>query len=199
MKEFWNERYSEKEYAYGKMPNRFFKEKLKKLEPGRLLLPAEGEGRNAVYAALHDWDVDAFDYSDQARSKAMKLARENRVHIHYDLYPAEAFEPVENRYDLIALIYVHLPEKVFKPLLKKLIKSLKPGGQLIIEGYSDKQLGRDSGGPKDLGLLYSPDVLKEYLKPLQIIQFEEKEITLSEGEFHKGEGVVIRAAAQKRK
>ena len=36
MKEFWNERYAEPEFAYGVLPNDFFKNQLDKLKPGSI-------------------------------------------------------------------------------------------------------------------------------------------------------------------
>ena len=72
MKDFWNQRYAADEYAYGTAPNAFFKAVLDPLPPGRILLPAEGEGRNAVYAAKLGWEVVAFDQSEGGQKKAMK-------------------------------------------------------------------------------------------------------------------------------
>ena len=78
MKEFWEIRYAEKQYAYGENPNVYFKEQLDKLKPGKILLPAEGEGRNAVYAAKQGWEVMAFDLSSEGKNKAEKLAAKKR-------------------------------------------------------------------------------------------------------------------------
>ncbi len=83
--DFWNERYAEDKYAYGIEPNDFVKQELQKLKPGKILFPAEGEGRNAVYAAQLGFDVYAFDPSEEGRRKALKLARENNVNINYQL------------------------------------------------------------------------------------------------------------------
>lgn len=71
MNEFWETRYKSPTYAYGTKPNEFFKESIDKLNPGRVLLPAEGEGRNAVYAAQRGWSAEAFDFSEAARPKEM--------------------------------------------------------------------------------------------------------------------------------
>ena len=79
--ERWNERYSKKEFAYGEQPNQFLKEQLENLPVGSILFPAEGEGRNAVYAAKLGWDVYAFDISIEGKNKAMKLAEANKVSI----------------------------------------------------------------------------------------------------------------------
>ena len=82
--DFWNERYSSDEYVYGTEPNQFFKEQIQKINPsGRLLLPGEGEGRNAVFAAKLGWNVDAFDQSSVAKMKAETLAKLNNVKINY--------------------------------------------------------------------------------------------------------------------
>ena len=73
MKKFWNERYADSQYAYGTEPNAFFKSQIDQRPAGRILLPAEGEGRNAVYAATLGWDVYAFDFSTKAKEKALLL------------------------------------------------------------------------------------------------------------------------------
>lgn len=81
--DFWNEMYGTEEFRYGTTPNEFFKEKLDKMKPGSVLLPAEGEGRNAVYAATQGWDVTAFDISAQGKEKAVQLAKQHNVSINY--------------------------------------------------------------------------------------------------------------------
>ena len=106
---FWDERYSSKEYVYGKKPNHFFKEQIDKISvPGKILLPGEGEGRNAIYAAKLGWKVDAFDQSSVAKLKALKLARENNVEINYSNVDLAKFIPQKNYYDCAAIIFVHL-------------------------------------------------------------------------------------------
>lgn len=85
METFWNQRYRQEAFAYGKAPNQYFKENIQKLNPGKILFPAEGEGRNAVYAAQLGWDVYAFDISEEGKTKAKKWARENKVSINYQV------------------------------------------------------------------------------------------------------------------
>jgi len=198
MKEFWNERYSESEFVYGKQPNQFFKRAIDRIKPGKVLLPAEGEGRNAVYAANRGWDVFAFDYSEEAKQKALTFAAESGADIRYELSFAEDILLPEHEYDATALIFVHLPKNVFEPFLQKVIRSLKPGGILIMELYSEKQLERDSGGPKSKDLLFNHDELRSLLKDVKVDQYEEKEVNLTEGKYHQGEAVVIRAIATKK-
>lgn len=199
MIDFWNKRYSGDEYAYGTKPNGFFKDQIKKLNPGRIFLPAEGEGRNGVYAAKLGWDVFASDISKEGMRKALALAEEQRVDIKYSVEPLESMVLPSSTFDASAFIFVHLNPEIFKNVLQNTVRSLKSEGTLIFECYSKNQLGRDSGGPKSAELLYTIPELEYSLKlnDMKILQMEEKEIRLSEGVFHNGDAIVIRAVAKK--
>ena len=104
---FWNKRYAENETVYGTAPNKFFKLFIDQHKPGTILLPGEGEGRNAVYAAKKGWKVEAFDFSPVAREKALELAKQQKVQINYEVKSIESFV-AEKQYDAVALVYVHL-------------------------------------------------------------------------------------------
>lgn len=196
MKEFWNERYEQSDYVYGKGANSFFTDQLAKLPTGKLLLPAEGEGRNAVHAALNGWEVTAFDFSEEGKNKALELAKEHDARINYRLLNASDFHAVES-YDAIALIFAHFAGEERIQLFKELEKSLAPNGYLIMEVFSKNQLGNKSGGPKDIDLLYSKNEIRQLLPTLIITVLEELNTELHEGAFHQGEADVIRAVAQK--
>jgi len=193
----WDERYNQNDYIYGTNPNEFFREELQKIPPGIIFLPAEGEGRNAVYAALQKWEVHALDSSIEGQKKAFRLADRNNVQINYAVADLTDFNLPEEKFDVIALIYTHLPETIRKSIHTKLIRSLKVGGTIILEAFSTEQLQYTSGGPKTLELLYTPEIIEEDFKSLQFIKFENKMTTLSEGEYHKGKAHVIRLVAKK--
>jgi SAM-dependent methyltransferase len=196
--DFWNERYSSEEYVYGENPNHFLKEQLEKITvPGKLLLPGEGEGRNAVYAAKLGWEVDAYDQSTEGRLKAIKLADKNYVKINYQIADLLEFTPSKDRYDVIVIIYVHLNTKLRKSFNKKIIDALKPGGKLIMELFSKDQLGKTSGGPQDLEMLYSLDEIKKDFSSLKSIILKEETINIEEGEKHSGEANVVRFVGEK--
>lgn len=74
----WNDRYSKNGFAFGEAPNDYLKEQLEKLDTGTILFPAEGEGRNAVFAAKLGWTVSAFDISVEGKNKAILLAKKTR-------------------------------------------------------------------------------------------------------------------------
>ncbi|MEZ0130354.1 class I SAM-dependent methyltransferase, partial [Flavobacterium sp. LBUM151] len=110
--ERWNDRYSNEEFAYGEEPNNYFKEQIEKLKPGTILFPAEGEGRNAVYAAKLGWTVSAFDISEEGKNKALKLAETNNVSIDYKVGELETLNYHTEQFDAIALIYAHFPAEI---------------------------------------------------------------------------------------
>lgn len=183
--------------VYGSEPNAFFREQLNTLKPGRLLLPAEGEGRNAVYAAQKGWDVLAFDYSEAGRDKAVRLAEQRGVTISYLLTEAEMFDTEPGCLDTVALIYAHFPPALRRRLHQKAVQWLKPGGVLLLEAFHPKQLAYTSGGPKDVAMLYTTDMLREDFKQLRIDLLEEREVILEEGAHHSGAGYVTRLVATK--
>jgi cyclopropane fatty-acyl-phospholipid synthase-like methyltransferase len=197
MKEFWEKRYQYNAYAYGEEPNLFFKEQLDQLQPGKLLLPFEGEGRNAVYAASKGWEVIAFDFSEAGKKKALQLANKHGVNIDYCVSSWEAFDFQAKTYNVIALIYAHLPEEKRRLLHAKAAESLKEGGTLLLEAFTKKQLGNSSGGPQQLEALFDTDGLKKDFSDMRILSLKEETIQLNEGEFHNGKAEVIRLVAKK--
>lgn len=197
MKELWNERYAAPEYIYGTQPNAWLAEKLELLKPGSVLFPAEGEGRNAVYAASKGWKVVAFDQSEQGQQKALKLAQEQGVSILYSLDDLTTFEASNGEFDAIALIFVHMPEEIRKNTHQRLLKFLKPGGYLILEAFTKDQLKNSSGGPKNELLLYDKNITESDFRDLEILQSEEITTHLNEGPLHRGEACVVRLFARK--
>ncbi|MBN9293205.1 MAG: class I SAM-dependent methyltransferase [Flavobacteriia bacterium] len=197
MKDFWNERYSHSEFAYGEEPNEYLKEKLTGLQPGTILFPAEGEGRNAVYAAILGWNVSAFDQSEEGRKKAELLSKRHNVEINYIISDVEHFELKPVSADALALIYAHFPGKKRREYHQKLAYFLKPGGTLIIEGFSKKHSifqkeNSDAGGPGDPEMLYSLEELKNDFPDFDFTEAYETETELNEGIFHTGKSSIIR-------
>jgi len=204
MKDFWNSRYEQAEFAYGKEPNVYFKNAIAKLNlSGKILLPAEGEGRNAIYAAKKGLQVLAFDTSKEGKNKALALAKNEQVKIKYEVGELDSLNLAKNSFDVIALIYAHFPVKVRPQLHQQLSELLKPNGYLILEGFSKNHLAyrtknQNVGGPDKLELLFSKtDILNDF-KTLEVIEIAETEIQLNEGIFHNGLGSVIRFIGKKR-
>ena len=193
----WDQKYSDQEYVYGTSPNEFFKLELDKLKPGIILFPAEGEGRNAVYAAENGWDVWAFDQSNEGKKKAENLALQRNVKIDYQVYDLETPDYPEGNFDAIALVFVHSPEQKRQAIHRNLLRFLKPGGKLILVGFSKEQLRYTSGGPKELSWLFSIDELEDDFANLNIVSIVQLETMIEEGDHHKGKASVIQLLAGK--
>lgn len=199
MSDFWDERYAEKEFVYGSLPNQFLKIQLDKLKAGKILFAVEGEGRNAVYAAKQNWQVDAFDLSEEGKKKALRLAKQNNVSLTYQIQDATIITYPENSFDAIALIYAHFPAAYRKAVHHKIVNWLKPEGILIVEAFNPMQLNNSSGGPKELSMLYTKEMLQNDFKDLSIQQLSMETTTLDEGTYHRGKADVIRFIGKKQK
>ena len=195
MQEFWNQRYSEEEYAYGTRANSWFRHHLRGRTPGRILLPGEGEGRNAVHAARAGWDVTAWDYSEAGRDKALALAAAHGVRINYDVVDLSTAVPAAGRFDAVALVFVHLPPEQRRRLHTLCANALAPGGVLILEAFSQQQLRYESGGPRSEDLLYTLSDLREDVRDLRIVRAERRLRQLREGPYHAGTASVLRLLA----
>jgi len=197
MQNQWDERYARQGYIYGTEPNNFLKEQLTLLKPGRILFPAEGEGRNAVYAASLGWETEAFDQSTEGQKKALQLAGQKGVTINYYIQSLEAWNPEPDQYDCIALIFLHLPDDLRQQVHQNVVKALKPGGTLILEAFTINQLPRTSGGPKTAELLFTKEQIANDFKGLGILKLDETESLLDEGPLHQGHAEVIQLTANK--
>ncbi|MBB3058031.1 class I SAM-dependent methyltransferase [Mucilaginibacter gotjawali] len=192
MKSFWDERYSAKEYIYGEEPNVFFAAELRKLKPGTIILPCDGEGRNGVYAASAGWTVKAFDGSEEGKAKALQLAALKKVEIEYVTGDAATITYPEKSADAVAFIYAHLPPDVRKTAHQNAIKWLKPGGVLILEVFNPAQLNNTSGGPKDVAMLYTKEMLQKDFELLETVLLQTLVTTIDEGDRHQGKADIIR-------
>ena len=196
-KEYWNDRYKSNETVYGHQPNAFFKEQILKLNPGKLLLPAEGEGRNALFAASIGWQVTAFDFSAEAMNKAIHAATLNHLTIDYTIQDIGEIRLPEQTYDAIGIIYVHQQPALRKAFHQQCVKALKPDGVLIFEAFSKQQIKNTSGGPKDISMLHSIETLLDDFEGLHISYSKTEDLFLDEGQFHAGHANVVRVLAAK--
>jgi SAM-dependent methyltransferase len=191
---FWDTKYKDESYHYGDEANRYLKLMLDNRPAGKILLPADGEGRNAVYAAKRGWDVYAFDQSPVAQQKALALAEKEDVEIDFQIADAWEYE-APFKFDAIALIYAHFPTDLRKHFHQKAGKWLKTAGEIWLEAFSPGQLTNSSGGPKNEAMLYSPEILTEDFAGLQIRQAEISKYVLKEGPGHQGMAEVVRFRA----
>lgn len=199
----WNDRYSQDEYAFGTEPNEYLKKQLEKLKAGTILFPAEGEGRNSVFAAKLGWKAFAFDISAEGKNKALRLAKNNNVVIDYQVGDLPSLNYRKEQFDAIALIYAHFPPNIRSKYHKLLDNYLRKGGIIIFEAFSKKHLeyrlkNEKVGGPTNLESLFSFEEIRSDFDNYDIIELTEEVIELNEGLYHKGKGSVIRFVGRKR-
>lgn len=197
MKDFWNSRYSGSDYAYGEESNEYLRQKLSGLKPGRILFPAEGEGRNAVYAATLGWDVTAFDISAEGKKKADALAAKRDVSIDYQIGSMGEVAFPEVSFDALVLVFAHFHESQRKSYHQKLLSFLRPGGYIILEAFSKRHIAFNSvneqvGGPKDIAMLYDIPELADDFRDCTHLEMYEAETDLREGIYHVGRASVVR-------
>jgi D-arabinose 1-dehydrogenase-like Zn-dependent alcohol dehydrogenase len=193
----WDSRFNGEDFLYGKEPNEFFAGFISQLsKKGKLLLPAEGEGRNAVFAAKMGWEVTAIDSSAVGRDKALKFAKDEGVEINYEIFDLSNFETYPAQYDLIALVFGHFASDIRRDLHYKFIKSLKKGGHLLVEAFAKEQINNNSGGPKDIDMLYSLPMLTDDFSELSILKLCQEKVFLNEG-LHHGWAAVVRFIGEK--
>ncbi len=198
----WDERYRPPSYAYGVEPNAFLAAQSNRLRPGmRAFVPGDGEGRNGVWLAGRGLDVDTLDLSAFGVAKARALAAARCVSVNAIQADALTWDWPEARYDLIALIYLHLVEPERRIVHAKALKALKPDGLIVLEAFRPEQLGRHAagtrGGPRDAALLYSVDALRQDFAAGEILLLEAAEARVDEGHLHAGESAVVRAVVRK--
>ncbi len=206
MKNLWNERFSSDEYVYGTEPNAFledFYENNSNLFLNPVLMLGDGEGRNGVYLATKGLDVTSLDFAEKGLEKARKLAREKNVTLKTILADVNEYRFEENCWGTIVLIYLHLTKSERVKLFENIKKSLKASGIFFLEAFSTEQLNYNSGGPKDIDLLYTKEELENFFirdsheKKFEVLVSQQTITLLHEGRLHEGEGSVVRFVCKK--
>ncbi|WOO39672.1 class I SAM-dependent methyltransferase [Rubellicoccus peritrichatus] len=193
----WDQRYKEDGFAYGTEPNSFLAERANLLRSPILSL-GEGEGRNAVFLATLSLNVLGVDGSSVGLEKARALARSKGVEIDTELADLSSYNPPENFFNSVVSIFAHLSSDVRQRLYPRVERSLKSGGVLVFEEYAISQLGRDTGGPKDIDLLTTTADLESLFPNCDLILSREIEREVIEGRHHTGLSSVIQFIARKR-
>ncbi|MDE0870282.1 MAG: class I SAM-dependent methyltransferase [Flavobacteriales bacterium] len=193
----WDERYRNQEGLYGAEPNAFFAEALRDCVGHSMLLPCDGEGRNAVFAAKQGWNVWSFDASQVGVTTSIRWAEEAGVTIHSVQADAFEYTPPNGPVDVVGLFYAHMPESMRNAFHRRALSWVKPGGLIILEGFHTDQLQFSSGGPKDLAMLLTPEILESDFDELTVLQNQSLRVKLNEGPLHQGAAAVCRFIGQK--
>ena len=196
----WNRRFTADGYLFGTSPNAWLAAHAGVWQPGqRVLCVADGEGRNSVWLARRGLVVDAFDISDVGVAKARRLAGEEGAAVNFTVSDCDSFAWAPGAYDGVAAIYVQFADPPMRArLFANVVACLKPGGTLVLQGYTPKQLEYRTGGPPYVSHLYTDAMLREAFAELEIVELREYEAELAEGSGHCGRSALIGLVARRR-
>ena len=197
--ERWEARFAVPEYAFGKEPNEFLKSCKRLLPPsGRALAVADGEGRNAVWLAEQGLDILAIDFSPSAQRKARALAAERHVDVTFVQPNVHDWDYPQSAFDVVVEIFTQFSAPAERSRKwAGMRRALKPGGLLVIVGYTPKQLEYATGGPKQIENLYTRAMLEREFGDFRELKIVEEERELREGASHAGMSAVIGLTARK--
>jgi SAM-dependent methyltransferase len=193
----WDERYSDPDYVYGTEPNDYLVSVVDRIPRGKVLCLGEGEGRNGVYLARQGCDVTAVDASQVGLDKASRLAADHGVEIRTIVSDLAHFRIEAESWDAIVSIFCHVPPEIRAPLHRRCVEGLKPGGVLVLEAYTPRQIGKGTGGPPSAGLTMHLEILRQELAGLKFVHAVEFDREVLEGKYHTGEGAVVQVLARK--
>jgi SAM-dependent methyltransferase len=195
----WNRRFSEAGYLFGTEPNNWLRTHAQIWEAGeRVLSVADGEGRNSVWLADHGLTVDAFDISEVAVRKARDFARITGAKVNFAVADVATLQWPQSIYDGVAAIFIQFADPELRQrIFSGMVQCLKPGGRLVLQGYTPKQLDYRTGGPPIASHMYTPELLRDAFAGLEILELREYEAELAEGTGHKGRSALIGMVARK--
>lgn len=197
--DFWNARYATDDYIFGTAPNVFLASQKDLIRPGmRALAIADGEGRNGVWLAEQGAQVHAIDVSPPALEKARKLATTRGATLETEQVDVLNWAWPEAAYDLVAAIFIQfVPPPERDRIIAGIRRTLKPGGTLILQGYTPRQIEFATGGPSNPANLYTADLLRAWFSDWDIVHLHEHESIISEGTHHHGMSALIDLVAKK--
>lgn len=189
----WNNRFAKEAYVFGTEPNEWLQRQASVFAAAsKILCVADGEGRNSVWLAKQGHHVDAFDISDVGVAKARRLAQDCGVNVNFAVAGCDDFAWPKEQYDGVAAIFVQFADPELRArMFEKIVQSLRPGGLLVLVGYTLKQVDYGTGGPSVLSHLYTSEMLRSAFSALEIKVLEEYEPDLFEGDGHMGRSAVI--------
>lgn len=196
----WNRRFAVDGYLFGAAPNEWLRQQASVWSPGeRVLCVADGEGRNSVWLARRGLAVDAFDIAEVGVAKARRLAAAQGVTVNFAVLDGDTCVWPQATYDGVAAIFVQFADPAMRArLFANIVRCLKPGGTLVLQGYTPRQLDYNTGGPPLVSHLYTEALLREAFADLDLIELREYEAELAEGTGHRGHSALIGLVARRR-
>ena len=195
----WDERYAGEGYLFGTEPNAFLQSQQAVLKPGAdCLAVADGEGRNGAWLAQQGLRVLSVEASAVALNKAKKLAQQRGVAIEFEQADLAQWEWGENRFDVVVAIFIQFASPELRvEMFAHIKRCLKPGGLLLLQGYTPRQLEYKTGGPSQAENLYTESLLRNAFAAWEILHLREHDDIIREGAGHSGMSALIDLVAKK--
>jgi SAM-dependent methyltransferase len=201
MSEFerWEARFAAPGYHFGTEPNAFLRSKAGLLKRGQKALSiADGEGRNGVFLAEQGLDVLTMDFSPTALAKARALAKDRGVTIRTEQADLDTWQWPAGAFDVVVAIFFQFCAPPLRTRVFDNIKrALKPGGLLLMEGYTPKQRQYKTGGPSEVENLYTRELLEKSFADFANIEIAEYDAEIHEGPGHGGMSALIDLVGRK--
>jgi SAM-dependent methyltransferase len=171
-REIWDERHADRDPIESHEPDPILVEVTAGLRPGRALDLATGDGRNAVWLARQGWSVTAVDFSQVALDRARRSGVAAGLDPDWVLADLLDWRPPRRTYDLVAVVFLHLPAAERRSVYAGAAEAVAPGGHLVIIGHDRSNLTEGSGGPQDPAVLFTADEIAAEIDGLRIERAE---------------------------
>lgn len=161
------------------------------------LCVADGEGRNGVWLAGQGLSVTSFDLSPTAVERAQVLAAKAGVGINAYVSDWEGWDWSQS-FDLVVAVFVQFmgPEARVRQL-DTLREAVRPGGRLVLHGYTPEQVEFGTGGPPYPENMYTPELLDDAFGDWRVLRLAAYEREVQEGRGHSGHSALIDLVAEK--
>jgi SAM-dependent methyltransferase len=194
----WDERFAQPDPVYGHGPNAFLREQASLWKTGAyVLVPGDGYGRNGLWLARQGFQVHTVDLSPVGVQRSRAAAQAAGLQMKIECADLANWKWPADEFDVVASIFLHLPPELRPRVHASMLGALKPGGLLILEAFTPAQLQYTSGGPKQVDLLYTAEILRRDFVAAQVLALTESVVNLAEGPMHSGPGAVVRAVLRR--
>jgi len=197
--DFWNGRFATESYVFGTRPAAFVVDNAHYLAPrSRVLVPADGEGRNSVFLAEMGHRVVATDIAEEGLAKAQKLAAARGVSVEFRHLDLQGWQWPDAAFDAVVAVFIQFAPPAFRDeIFAGMQRSVRPGGVVLLHGYTPKQLDYGTGGPRVVEQLYTEELLREKFADWELLRIEAYERELDEGQGHKGRSAIVDLVARR--
>lgn len=195
----WDERFSGDDYLFGTEPAAFLVDHADALAPNsKVLVIADGEGRNSVHLARQGHAVTTMDISPIGAEKARQLAATHGVEVDITVADILEWEWEPDAYDaVVGIFFQFLAPQQRSRVFEGMRRTLRPGGRVLVHGYRPEQVDYGTGGPPVRDNMYTEQLLSEAFAHLEIERLESYDAEIDEGSGHVGMSALIDLIATK--